>query len=294
MNSTDCAVQFACEGATLFGILSVPARAQRRGVLIVVGGPQYRAGSHRQFALLARDLAARGIPTLRFDYRGMGDSQGAPRPFDTIDADVRSAIDCFFQAQPLLTSVVLWGLCDGACAATFYAPLDPRVDGLVLLNPWVRTSLGLARAQLRHYYLRRLLAPQFWRTILLGRLDYATALRSLRQTLVTVLCPPPAALTGVSAAPDALGHTRAAPAPLAEKMCASLTRFEGSILLILSGHDLTAREFLDTTARAAGWQALLRSGRVTRHDLALADHTFSRRVWRDQVMRWTHDWMVPP
>src|SRR5262245_37346209 len=53
----DIAVQFDCEGQRLFGILSQPASPGRRGVLIVVGGPQYRAGSHRQFTLLARDLA---------------------------------------------------------------------------------------------------------------------------------------------------------------------------------------------------------------------------------------------
>ena len=57
------------------------ACAGPRGVLIVTGGPQYRAGSHRQFVLLARFLAARGMAVLRFDYRGMGDSEGAPRDY---------------------------------------------------------------------------------------------------------------------------------------------------------------------------------------------------------------------
>ncbi|HBZ05431.1 MAG TPA: hydrolase 1, exosortase A system-associated, partial [Massilia sp.] len=50
----------ACRGAWLYGIVSLPAAPHPRGVLIVVGGPQYRAGSHRQFTLLARDLAAAG------------------------------------------------------------------------------------------------------------------------------------------------------------------------------------------------------------------------------------------
>ena len=39
-------------------------------MVIVVGGPQYRAGSHRQFTLLARHIAAAGYPVLRFDARG--------------------------------------------------------------------------------------------------------------------------------------------------------------------------------------------------------------------------------
>ena len=69
-------VVFDCEGSRLVGIAALPARPAATGVLIIVGGPQYRAGSHRQFTLLARHLADAGYPTMRFDYRGMGDSAG--------------------------------------------------------------------------------------------------------------------------------------------------------------------------------------------------------------------------
>ncbi|WP_229425323.1 hydrolase 1, exosortase A system-associated [Massilia sp. Se16.2.3] len=104
-------------------------------MLVVVGGPQYRAGSHRQFTLLARDLADAGIPALRFDYRGMGDSEGDLQTFEHVEDDLRAAIDRFFLEVPGMREVVLWGLCDGASAAAMYAPQDARVSGLVLLNP---------------------------------------------------------------------------------------------------------------------------------------------------------------
>ena len=139
------AVVFECEGESLVGVLSLPAAPATRGVLIVVGGPQYRVGSHRQFTLLARHLAAHGIPSLRFDYRGMGDSSGAVRSFEAVDADIRRAIDIFYERVSGLESVVIWGLCDAASAALFYAHRDARVGGLVLLNPWVRTPEGMAR-----------------------------------------------------------------------------------------------------------------------------------------------------
>ena len=42
-------------------------------VLVVVGGPQVRAGSHRHFVQLARHLATHGHAVMRFDVRGMGD-----------------------------------------------------------------------------------------------------------------------------------------------------------------------------------------------------------------------------
>ena len=50
---------FACENERWWR--SSAGRSSRaRGVLIVVGGPQYRVGSHRQFALLANHLAGQG------------------------------------------------------------------------------------------------------------------------------------------------------------------------------------------------------------------------------------------
>jgi len=88
-------VEFSCEGDLLSGILHSGAADARTGVVIVVGGPQTRIGSHRQFLLLANALAAAGHPCLRFDYRGMGDSEGEPRDFEAVDADIRAAVDAF-------------------------------------------------------------------------------------------------------------------------------------------------------------------------------------------------------
>jgi alpha/beta superfamily hydrolase len=81
VNIDERAFSFRCENSWLYGIASLPEQASSRGVLIVVGGPQYRVGSHRQFALLARHLAEHGVPVMRFDYRGMGDSVGDIRTF---------------------------------------------------------------------------------------------------------------------------------------------------------------------------------------------------------------------
>src|SRR5690349_15977659 len=93
-------VVFECAGERLVGV--VHAGAASVGVLVVVGGPQYRAGSHRQFVLMARELARAGYPVLRFDYRGMGDSDGAPCSFEQIDPDIRAAIDAFMKHEPQL------------------------------------------------------------------------------------------------------------------------------------------------------------------------------------------------
>jgi hypothetical protein len=74
-------------------------------------------------------------------------------------------------------------------------------------------------------------------------------------------------------------------------MAEGLAKFKGQVLLILSGDDLTAKEFSDAAASSQRWRSLLRSPRIAQHRLADATHTFSRRDWRDRVARWTCAWL---
>jgi exosortase A-associated hydrolase 1 len=277
------ALAFDCEGNSLIGVLSGAALAAERGILIVVGGPQYRVGSHRQFTLLARHLAQRGVPTLRFDYRGMGDSDGEVRMFERVGADIRCAIDSFFTSIPALKEVVIWGLCDAASAALLYVQQDARVRGVVLLNPWVRTQQGLARVHLRHYYVRRLFQASLWQKVVRGEFNVRRAAAALGKIVVDAMGRgPPSGSVEESPAGGSL---------LPDRMEDGLRRFQGRVLLILSGNDLTAQEFKDLVARSSRWRGLLEDRRVTRHDLPEANHTFSRRDWRNQVERWTEAWV---
>ena len=274
INYREQALVFDCEGDSLVGILSVPESASPRGVLVVVGGPQYRAGSHRQFTLLARHLAANGVPTLRFDYRGMGDSSGAARNFEAVETDIARAIDVFFDEVPGLKDLVIWGLCDAASAALLFAHRDARVRGLVLLNPWVRTSQGMARVTLRHYYGARLFSRGFWGKLLRGEVGIRASARSLAATATALLG----------------SQKRGVALPLPDRMEHGLRRYVGKALFVLSGNDLTAQEFKNAAA-SPGWQTVLCEPRISRHDLAEADHTFSTRLWRDRVAQWTCDWV---
>lgn len=263
--------------ARMVGILSLPEAPGPRGVLVVTGGPQYRVGSHRQFTLLAAALAARGLPVLRFDLRGMGDSEGSARDYRAAGPDIAGALAQFFAAVPSLREVVLWGLCDGATAAACHAPRDARVQALVLLNPWVRSEAGLARATLRHYYLPRLLQASFWRKLARGGVRLGASVASLRQVA--------AASQGAAAAePDA-------PAPA---MLRALTQFQGKVLLILSGDDLGAREWSALLAADARWRAVAARAQWTQAQVDGANHTFASAAWRADVeqlcARWLQSW----
>ena len=278
------AFAFGCEGQTLLGILHHPAaaggaaQAARTGVVVIVGGPQYRAGSHRQFVHLARALAAAGHPVLRFDVRGMGDSSGALHDFEQITPDIGAAIDALIERVPGVRNVALWGLCDGASAALLYLHerRDARVHGLCLLNPWVRSEASLARTHVKHYYARRLREREFWLKLLSGGVAagaLAGLIRNLRLTR-----------QGAGAAVHA--------AAFQDRMASAWAAFEGRILLVLSGEDYTAREFEEYVATASPWAGLLAAARVGRHELADADHTFSSARHRGEVAQATAQWLA--
>lgn len=273
-------VTFSCGAARLWGIVSRPGpsvAAADTVVLIVVGGPQYRVGSHRQFVLLARALAGAGHATLRFDYSGMGDSDGALRSFEQAGPDLRAALDALANACPRASRIVVWGLCDAASAALMFASDDPRVAGIVAANPWARSAATLAATHLKHYYLARLLQREFWRKLLRGGLRWGDSWRSLHRSLAARLSRPSAGADGNVAFQVAMAR--------------GVKRLQGRLLLILSGNDLTAKEFIEYTRSSDAWRGLLEQPKVARVDLPEADHTFSQRHWLDRVSAESIAWL---
>lgn len=280
MRYTEIPVLFGVSGESLPGICALPEAPFDCGVLIVVGGPQYRAGSHRQFVLLSRRLAEAGYPVFRFDYRGMGDATGATRSFEEVSEDIAAAIGVFRrQCQAPLSRVVLWGLCDAASAILMYvrATGDPCVCGLALLNPWARSEEGLAQTRVKHYYGQRLMQREFWQKLLAGKLKLAASLRG-------VLGNAGRAWRGAARGDDAPSFR--------EHMAEGWRRFEGGVLLILSGRDYTAKEFIGETRRNPAWAGLLQAAKVSRVDLPDADHSFSSARWRERVADETLRWLA--
>lgn len=266
-DSAEQPLVFSCEGSALVGILHRPTSDSRSelaqcetAVLIVVGGPQYRIGSHRQFVSSARAIAAAGHPVLRFDYRGMGDSEGEFAGFEGIAADIGAAVDALCEAGKPRRGIVLLGLCDAASAALMYCCQDARVSGLILMNPWVRSEQSQAAVMVKRYYLARLLQADFWRKLVRGGLDLRGSVASLWRNLR-------GALGGAGAA--------AAPGGFIGSMRAGLERFTGPVLLVQSGRDLTADEFRARCSSDGVWSRALARDGVEVVNLAEADHTFS-------------------
>ena len=282
MNISEQVLSFDCGSEQLLGIVCVPDEASSTGVIVIVGGPQYRVGSHRQFLLLSRTLASAGYPVMRFDYRGMGDSGGESRGFESAVDDIVAAVDAFVARYPGVTKVILWGLCDAASASLLYcdARSDQRIAGLCLLNPWVRSEASLAKTHMKHYYGQRLFQREFWKKLLTGKIGVVKSVSELvsnwRMTRQT----------GVASA-KATGNEI-----FQNRMARGLRDYKGRVLLILSGNDYTAREFDQYVADDSKWHGLLDRPSLTRVMLPDADHTFSTAAWRADVAKGTLDWLV--
>lgn len=284
MKYTEQAIVFNCDGCRLIGIITQPEMPIETGVLIVVGGPQYRAGSHRQFTLLARQLAGQGVASMRFDYRGMGDSEGGMRNFEAIDADIRAAIDALLKQAPEVRRIAIWGLCDAASAALYYAHTDTRVSRLVLLNPWVHTEAGASRARLRHYYLSRLMQRSFWAKFLSGKVELSKSVGDLSKSAQDVA-------SGASSTAAPADPRHGSPGYI-ERMFDGLKRFQGETLFMLSGNDLTAQEFVTLTQQDKRWKKLCHSPAIAIETVNKANHTFSSQGWRGQVETRSAEWVL--
>jgi exosortase A-associated hydrolase 1 len=270
---------FTCDNRQLLGILHRPSAANRTlGVVLVVGGPQYRVGSHRQFTLTARAIAQAGFPILRFDYRGMGDSEGPFQGFEFVSADIDSAIGELLLAAPELQGVVLCGLCDSSSACLMYAgKQDRRVRGLLLINPEVRTEVGAALVQLKHYYLQRLLQRSFWSSLVSGKVSPARAAKDFLVTLRNGLFRRSSVHKSVEQG-------------FVQRMYAGLVCFTAPILFVISGRDLTAREFEQLCKNDNDWARATSASHVSKVSCHDADHTFSRKadlaVANQHCVRW--------
>jgi exosortase A-associated hydrolase 1 len=161
-------IEFYCNQNKLYGILHLPqTKVIRTAVTIVTGGPQTRIGSHRLYVLLARYLCRHGFAVLRFDYEGLGDSEGPAIGFQKAARSILAAQDFLPTVVGKLEHNIIWTICDG-CLAAVEAALDckNRYTGLILCNPYIFNESERARHTLLHNYISHLNEYESWAKII--------------------------------------------------------------------------------------------------------------------------------
>ncbi len=207
---------FDCEGALLGATLDEAEGGI--GLVMAMGGSQARIGSHRMYERLSNSLKPHGVTSLRFDRRGVGDSEGEDPGFRGSAADLRAAAAELRRRCPGLRQIYGFGLCDGATALALFAG-EMGLDGLMLANPWlVEAEAGdPPAAAVRRHYRERLLSLEGWRRLLTGSVD----IRKLARGVAKIA-------------------TRRGPTSLAADVAAALARHRIPAHFILATGDATA------------------------------------------------------
>lgn len=211
-------IRFECNGVMLSGSIDEGDRSV--GLVLVTGGSQVRAGPHRMLHQLAVAAAAAGFAAFRYERRGVGDSDGDDPGYLDSGPDLQAAVAAFRAEAPNVSSVIGFGLCDGATTLALHGR-SAGVAALVLANPWlVEVEPGqMAPAATRVHYRDRLLSPAAWMDVLRGKVDILGAVRSLF---------------------GSVAKPKQQEASLAEDVATALSAYVGKLLLILSRRDNTA------------------------------------------------------
>ncbi len=248
-------IVFESKGQQVVGILHVPeGRGRFPAALLLHGFTGTRVEPHRMFVKISRALAEHGIASLRFDFRGSGDSAGDFEDM-TIRSEVVDSIEAIrFLAQHKRVNsrcLALIGMSmGGAVAAHVVAREKRRIKSLVLLAP-VAEGEGI-----------------------LDELSTPDAVSSLAETGIT---DHDGNLVGV-----AFIRQFAEMKPLRE-----VVKCQCPVLLIHGSKDQTVPAHHTDLYE----HALQTHKRVVKKVIIpSADHTFNKHIWESRVITETVDW----
>ncbi|MEE9335383.1 MAG: amino acid adenylation domain-containing protein [Granulosicoccaceae bacterium] len=143
---------FGDDEQRLFGMMHIPGtEVQPQAVLLCPSiGHEYMR-LHRGFQLMAVDLARLGYHVLRFDWAGIGDSEGAPADvlLDTWHRNVSTAAE-FLRIQSGCETITLVGARLGA-PLMLDAGLE-NIDKIIMLDPVCLGTAYLAYLDGLHHY----------------------------------------------------------------------------------------------------------------------------------------------
>lgn len=137
------AITFQVDGKNLMGVWHTPGRegspaqgSSFPAVLFLHGFTGTKVEPHRIFVKMARELAKSGIASLRFDFRGSGDSEGELQEMTILTevADAHAALNFAFSQKGVNGRMGVIALSLGAVVAASLSK-HPRIDSLVLWAP---------------------------------------------------------------------------------------------------------------------------------------------------------------
>ena len=297
-------------GLMLFGSLHLPEtpRPQLPVVVLLSPGVKMRVGPGRLYVPLTELLNSQGFRVLRFDFFGLGDSEGDLD--ETVLADVYNNIEVGRYVDDTLAALnwlsaehgarrfVLGGLCGGAITAILAAERDVRVDALLSIGMTVTLASNaakpgqyLTRAQLdsrRRRYLAKLYKPEAWLRFLTFRSEYGVIWKSMKRAFVKDK-PQPAAAAPTTAQPiEQRGNAN----PLFPKAYFTFLARGGKALMLFSERDRLQSEYEEKFAEPYAAQLAPLAAQIEQHVIPHANHVLSFREWQDQMLALSRAWLA--
>ena len=293
-------------GLRLFGILHQPAQpvAHAPALILLSPGVKMRVGPQRLYRRMAQQFADAGMTVLRFDFYGLGDSEGVLT--ETLMRDVYNHIEVgrfiddtvdamnWMQQELGCSRFILSGLCGGAITGLLTGSRDERVVGLLglgitplLASQTADPSLYMTRGQLRDIgqtYLSKIANPRAWLRLITFRSDYRLLWRAVLSTrrAANAPAPPPA-----EAAPAEADNA----SPLFPPAFFAMLRTHRPMLLIFGGADRLHFEFEEKfRARHREQLAALPDG-YTVHVIENANHVLSSEAWQREMLETSRRWL---
>ena len=294
------------DGLRLFGIVHLPEPANRHPVPVILLSPgiKSRVAPHRLYVKLARHLASLGHLVLRFDFAGLGDSEGELQEAWTADFygtvqsgryvdDTCAAMD-WMQLEYGPSKFILAGLCGGAITGLLAGARDRRVEALVALGlPVLLDSNELDPTkflttgeldQWRGGYKSKLADPKSWLRLLTFRSNYRVIFRVIADRWNRRSATRPA-----TARPSQQGVDNFNPlVPEAfEAMVA-----KRHILLVFGGADRLFPIYEERLAQPYSTMLQGCAGRLNLQVVPGANHTFSLRMWEETMRSHIDEWLA--
>jgi pimeloyl-ACP methyl ester carboxylesterase len=293
-------------GLRLFGILEQPASPVTHDLAVILLSPgiKMRVGPQRLYRGLSNQLVASGLPVFRFDFFGLGDSEGTLTEdllrdlYNHIEVGrfVDDAVDAmdWMQRTHGAKRFILSGLCGGAITGLLAGARDPRVAGLlalgitpVLASRAADASRYMTRGQLeqvRARYLRRLFSPQAWSRLLTLKTDNRLIWRLLTESFRRK----PAPAAAAAPPPDESDNAN----PLFPPAFFRMLDTARPMLLVFGGTDRLQFEFEEKFV-ARHRERLARSRALYDvHIVKDANHVLSTREWQADMLDVTGRWIA--
>jgi alpha-beta hydrolase superfamily lysophospholipase len=291
-------------GTRLFGVVHEPAVARRRQVPVILlcPGTKSRVAPHRLYVKLARRLAASGFTVLRFDFAGLGDSEGAVAEATTADFfatvqlgryvdDTRAAMD-WMAREYGARRFVLAGLCGGAITGLLAGARDERVAGLIGLGLPVQLDSAVEDAtryltagelqQWRAGYMSKLLDGKSWLRLLTLRSNYRAIVRSLLGRRLAG----PASLPATEGVAEQAGNLN----PLVPAAFDAMTATK-RVLLVFGEADRLYSIYQERLAQPQAAPLASRGDRLEVHVVPSANHVFSLPEWQAAMSKHVELWL---